>query len=286
MLDSGIWPTIASLVTRMEVREPGIWRRATLTKLLVVSLLKIQRRAVLISVLGAAGYVKVQDYVPYTELASLRHADPALMGILQASLSPYNNDLHLSNIVHIPAMALHGGSDSNVPPRHSRAIASVIAGWQGQTNAIEVVEVKGKDHWWDGMLDHPEVLRFIERALELEPRSWDDERRHGFTLTSLIPEESSGRAGIRIVELDVPGRYVRRLGDGLATDDRMARLDVNAPHWRDGQRSSDLDLRGMNIKRIEVRPASGSDRVEVMERGGQGFVVGLVPVFQCLFTDL
>lgn len=133
-------------------------------------------------------------------------ADPALMGILQSSLSPYNNDLHLSNLVHIPCLALHGGADSNVPPRHSRSYANLISSWQHDKDAVEVIEVPGKDHWWEGMMEHPRVKTFIERVLNAPDRSWEDDRKHGFTLTSAIPEEGGGRAGIRIVELDTPGR--------------------------------------------------------------------------------
>lgn len=137
------------------------------------------------------------------------HADPALMGILMSSLSPYNNDLHLSNLVGIPCLALHGGSDGNVPPRHSRAYASIIDAWQHDASAVEIVEVPGEDHWWNGMIRHPKVLAFIRRVLSTAKPDWDAERKMGFTLTAVTPEENGGRAGIRIVEVDTPGRCVR-----------------------------------------------------------------------------
>jgi len=137
---------------------------------------------------------------------SSHYADPALMGVLSASLSPYNNDLYLSNLAHIPCLALHGGSDSNVPPRHSRSHANIISSWQHDKSAVEVVEVKGKDHWWEGMMRHPRVDSFIKKVFEGAKRDWDEERLKGFTLTTACPDESGGRAGIRIAELETPGR--------------------------------------------------------------------------------
>jgi len=128
------------------------------------------------------------------------------MGVLSAALSPYNNDLYLSNLVHVPCLALHGGADTNVPPRHSRAYAEIISSWQHDKSAVEVVEVEGKDHWWDGMMRHPQIAAFIQRVIESGKRSWEEERRSGYTLTTACPDESGGRAGIRIVELETPGR--------------------------------------------------------------------------------
>lgn len=176
------------------------------------------------------------------------------MGILLSSLSPYNNDLHLSNLVGIPCLALHGGADSNVPPRHSRAYASIIDSWQHDSSSVEVVEVPGEDHWWEGMMGNPRVQAFIERVLSRDKPDWDAERKMGFTLSAAVPEENGGRAGIRIVEVDTPGRYVEYWSWLMCS---IARLDVNAPHWRDGSEQPGLDLRGMNVKRIEMVSQAG-----------------------------
>lgn len=137
---------------------------------------------------------------------SSHYADPALMGVLSSSLSPYNNDLYLSNLAHIPCLAIHGGSDTNVLTRHSRSYANIISSWQHDRGAVEFVEVKGEDHWWEGMMRHPRVEAFVKMVIESERRNWDKERRNGFTLTTACPDESGGRAGIRIAELETPGR--------------------------------------------------------------------------------
>jgi len=38
---------------------------------------------------------------------------------------------------------------------------------------------------------------------------------------------------------------------------RLARLDVNAPHWHDGRQKGGLDIRGTNVKRIDIISSSG-----------------------------
>lgn len=51
--------------------------------------------------------------------------DPALRGLMMSSLSPYDNDLYLSNLAGMPSMVLHGEEDDNVPVWHSKAYAAV-----------------------------------------------------------------------------------------------------------------------------------------------------------------
>jgi hypothetical protein len=128
------------------------------------------------------------------------------MGILQSALTPYNNDLHLSNLTNIPALAIHGSVDSNVPPRHGRSYASIINSWTGKPDAAKMIEVDGEDHWWDGVFREEGVKRFIQDLPDKE--TWEEDRTQGFTLTCANPDECGGRAGIRIVELTTPGRLV------------------------------------------------------------------------------
>ena len=179
---------------------------------------------------------------------SQHFADPALMGILMASLSPYNNDLHLSNLAHVPLLAIHGGADDNVPPRHSRSQVALLSAWQGR-DSVKLVEVPGKPHFWEEIFHAKHVDEFIDNIPE---RTWDDDRKNGFTLTTANPEECGGRAGIRIVELDIPGR--------------LGRLDVNARQWS-REREPGLDLRGTNVKRISVTSA-GKEQVLTRTRDG------------------
>lgn len=188
-------------------------------------------------VIALAGYTKIQDYVPYTELTSSHYADPALLGILNASLAPYNNDLYASNLASVPVLAVHGAEDDNVPLRHGRAHCAIVAAWSSSpaSKDVQFIEVPHVGHVWDGMLRHPAILKFI-KTLPAR-KSTDEIRNAGFTLATANPDESGGKAGIRIAELAVPGR--------------LARLDVNARQWRRGKREG-LDLHGTNVRRVEV----------------------------------
>ncbi|WVF71435.1 hypothetical protein IAT40_006239 [Kwoniella sp. CBS 6097] len=199
----------------------------------------------IVGLVTASGWLTIQHYVPYTELISTHFADPALMGILSSSLCPYNNDLYLSNLVDIPILVIHGSEDDNVLPRHSKAYVSLISSWVGRQNSdnLKLVEIPKKGHWWDDVLRSTHITDFIR---DLPARaSWDEQRRRGFTLTTADPQESGGRAGIRIVELETPGR--------------LAKLDVNARQWREDNPAFPLDLRGTNIKRIELRSETRLD---------------------------
>lgn len=126
------------------------------------------------------------------------------MGILRSSLTPYDNDLHASNLVGLPVLAIHGAEDDNVPPRHSRAHVATIAAWAGNEKNVQLLEVPRQGHIWPDIFKHPEVTRWMD---ELPPKgSWEDQREMGFTLTCGNPQECGGRAGIRIRELEMPGR--------------------------------------------------------------------------------
>lgn len=68
-------------------------------------------------------------------------------------------------------------------------------------------EVKGMDHWWPEVLLLDRVKTFIA---EVSNRTRKDRLRGQyeteFTYTTANPNESGSKGGIRIAELDVPGR--------------------------------------------------------------------------------
>lgn len=74
--------------------------------------------------------------------------DPALRAILESSLTPDDNDLHVSNLVDTPVLAIHGfvvrffgdclgsnpillcrGDDENVPVWHTRELVATLKSW-------------------------------------------------------------------------------------------------------------------------------------------------------------
>lgn len=90
-----------------------------------------------VAIFAAAGYTKIQDYVPYGNWLSVSHSDPWLRGvcllssvylftwkrikinvegpyqILESSIAEYNNDLHTSNLVRLVVFSIFLAALSN-----------------------------------------------------------------------------------------------------------------------------------------------------------------------------
>ncbi|KAH8829622.1 hypothetical protein DL96DRAFT_1792502 [Flagelloscypha sp. PMI_526] len=136
--------------------------------------------------------------------SSAHFIDPALRAILDTSLTPDDNDLHLSNLVNTPILAIHGGDDDNVPTWHSREAFNVLKAWNTHAN-VTYKEDAGQLHWYNGVVDNKESRTFIDNLLHhQQSKEWVS-----FTLTVSIPAEQGSLHGIRILELEMPGRLGR-----------------------------------------------------------------------------
>ncbi|KIY64911.1 hypothetical protein CYLTODRAFT_424805 [Cylindrobasidium torrendii FP15055 ss-10] len=167
-----------------------------------------------LAVVPAAGYLKSQAYVPWTMSRAAHYTDPALLAILDTSLTPDNNDLFLTNLAGTPVLAVHGGADENVPVWHSREAVSVLKTTYPDAN-VSYLEIPKEGHWFDSILNNNEVNGFVEAVLDAFPTPvapWD-----AFTLTVGVPSESGTLHGWRINALAVPGRLgklsIQRRGD-------------------------------------------------------------------------
>jgi hypothetical protein len=176
------------------------------------------------------------------------------MGILMSSLSPYNNDLYASNLAGISVLAIHGSDDDNVPPRHSRQHIALIEAWAQSSTHTNLVEVPKKGHWWDDVLSLQEVYDFIDTLVKSPPRDWEEDRKKGFTITTANPDESGGKSGVRILELNRPGR--------------LARLDVNGPQWEGEPRGEKGMFHGMNVRRFSYQPVRGGAKRIMTQTNG------------------
>lgn len=121
------------------------------------------------------------------------------MGILKSSLTPYNNDLHASNLVGMPILAIHGSDDDNVTPRHSRAHIALVAAHGGSQENLTLLEIPKKGHYWSEIFKQPKVIQWMN---EIPAKSG----RGANVLSCANPLESCGREGRQIVELEMPGR--------------------------------------------------------------------------------
>jgi len=70
--------------------------------------------------------------------------------------------------------------------------------------SISLDEVAAKGHFWPGIMKRESVLDFLACAKARK----QDPLAIGFTLTTANPTESGSKGGVRILELELPGRQV------------------------------------------------------------------------------
>ncbi|KAI5480162.1 UDP-galactose transporter [Pseudohyphozyma bogoriensis] len=158
----------------------------------------------------ASGYVKIQDYVPYTFSRGQHYRDPFLTGLLFAGLSSFDNDLHASNLAGKAILSRHGGDDDNVPVQHSRELVSAVEAWSYGKPTITYSEAVGAGHWFDDVFDSPGPLAFLDELITnstLPP----PERKSAlkFTYTGVNPDELGSMYGFRLVSVGLSGRLMR-----------------------------------------------------------------------------
>ncbi|ETW85653.1 hypothetical protein HETIRDRAFT_150141 [Heterobasidion irregulare TC 32-1] len=154
----------------------------------------------------AAAYIKAQAYVPLTQSRSAHFIDPSLRALLETSFTPDDNDLFMSNLVDTPILAIHGGSDENVPTWHTRELVSTLKTWNPAAN-ITYHEAPGEPHWYPSVFKNEQVAGFLRSILQ--PEAQPERRSRSFTLTVALPAESGPLHGWRILTLATPGRLAR-----------------------------------------------------------------------------
>uniref|UniRef100_A0A8H8CMV3 Peptidase S9 prolyl oligopeptidase catalytic domain-containing protein n=1 Tax=Psilocybe cubensis TaxID=181762 RepID=A0A8H8CMV3_PSICU len=158
----------------------------------------------------ASAYIKSQAYVPWTLARHAHFIDPILRSILDSSLTPDDNDLHLSNLVDTPILAVHGGDDENVPVWHTREAISTLKSWYPSAN-ISYKEDPRKGHWYPDVLNNAVVDAFLGQVMS---SSIDQTRSEEFTLTVTTPRSDGSLRGWNINQVAVPGRLrVRKISN-------------------------------------------------------------------------
>ncbi|PLB43097.1 hypothetical protein P170DRAFT_451196 [Aspergillus steynii IBT 23096] len=115
-----------------------------------------------IALAPVSGYSSIENYVPYT---MWQESEPLLFSVLQRSRSSYRHELLLSNIAGIPVLQQHGAIDDNVPVYHSRLMHQLL----GQEHwPSEYEELAGKNHWYEGVMTTPALLRFYDEHTHAE----------------------------------------------------------------------------------------------------------------------
>jgi hypothetical protein len=142
-----------------------------------------------------------QDYVPYD---LWRPMPPAIRALLDMSLSSYRHELLLENLKNIRILQQHGSIDDNVPPFHSRLLSQLL---KQAGSSSTYVELRGKNHWFDGIMTTEPLSRFYEQELN---GGVDSVRAapEAFTVVAANPADSGPKFGIEILHLRRP----RQLG--------------------------------------------------------------------------
>ncbi|KAG0145246.1 hypothetical protein CROQUDRAFT_46087 [Cronartium quercuum f. sp. fusiforme G11] len=160
------------------------------------------------AVIPAAAYIKIEDYVPYTNYQTKHLVDPLLGSIISIAQSIYSNDLHLSNLIHTPMLIKHGELDDNVPAYHSKTLYSLLLTWGADPDSVTFEGVPNQKHWFDDVFKSSSVRKFIDEQAQKDKRNPHPESlpHNGFvslpfTLTVSNPTESGSKEGFRILML-------------------------------------------------------------------------------------
>ncbi|MEO0073262.1 MAG: prolyl oligopeptidase family serine peptidase [candidate division WOR-3 bacterium] len=120
-----------------------------------------------------AGWPTHQLYVPWFMQRSASLAQPAQLAVRDRVLRSDNAPALLGNCINLPFFIVHGSDDDNVPPLHSRSLATVL-------HELDVEhtyrEIPGRKHWWNWndstpCVDFDEMMRFFQtRTRQAGPR--------------------------------------------------------------------------------------------------------------------
>lgn len=83
-------------------------------------------------------------------------------------------------------------------------VNTLIAYSRGDERYVKYIEVPKKGHWWMEVLKGKEVDEWISQLPKKEGR--EEQLERGVEITVVNPDECGGRAGVRVLEVDVPGR--------------------------------------------------------------------------------
>ncbi|RHZ56847.1 hypothetical protein Glove_396g73 [Diversispora epigaea] len=159
--------------------------------------------------ISAAGFLKIQKYVPYYCWNSESHIDPILKGILESSITEFNNDLYSANLVDIPILVRVGSDDDNVPPIHSRMLVRLVNEHSGNIHAVNLSEISEKGHWFENIMNDELMQTFLNKYLIISHKnetSLTTKYPKKFTIVLNNPASFGGKNGIFVEQLKIPFR--------------------------------------------------------------------------------
>lgn len=159
--------------------------------------------------------------------------------VIHNSLQSFRHELLLSNFMGIPTLQQHGSADTNVPVFHSRRLKELISRSEDHSPHT-YVELKGKEHWYDGIMTTPELRNFFDEVINKSDKF--PELPEIFNIVVANPADMGSRGGLVV--------------DQLVSPDRLGKVEV-------ARKSSLWMLKTSNILRFhfdwESRPKAAAE---------------------------
>ena len=124
---------------------------------------------------------------------------------LQNSMRSFRHELLIPNFKGIPIMQQHGSADNNVPAFHSRRMNQLISQMNGNS-PHQYVELKGKNHWFDGVMTTVPLLEFYD--ILRRDADWA-KLPQNFTIMIANPADMGARGGLLVDQLVSPDQLGR-----------------------------------------------------------------------------
>ena len=137
-------------------------------------------------------------YVPYHLWQPM---EPSKRAIVESSTASYRHELLASNAKGIPILQQHGSADDNVPAYHSRFMHQALAA-TGTNSTYN--ELPGQGHWFDGVMTTEALSAFYREQFRRNPNN--SITGMDFEITVANPGNMGSKAGVKAVQLSVPGR--------------------------------------------------------------------------------
>ena len=159
--------------------------------------------------------------------------------LLQNSRRSFRHELLIPNLKGIPIMLQHGSADNNVPAFHSRRMNQLISR-MSRGFPHQYVELKGKGHWFDGVMTTRPLLGFYD-ILGREA-DWAKLPQY-FTIMIANPAAMGARGGLVV--------------DQLINPDQLGKIEVE--RCPTSMTSTTWVLRTSNILRFHFVPTKRPD---------------------------
>ena len=204
-------------------------------------------------------------------------ADPRVTCLVQNALRSFRHELLVSNFSGVPLLQQHGSVDDNVPVFHSRRMSQLI--FESNNDARqEYIELKDKNHWYDGVMTSQPLREFYQNILG--GGSDIPQLPRNFTLVIANPADMGPRGGLIVDQLCDPDQLGKIEVAISSTTNAWVLTTSNILRFHISTKcSSKLAARDLVIDRTSIRLPLGHEKRMywlVRSKGGSWHVSGVL----------